>query len=322
MENRQTKSPIFIVGHSRSGSTLLASLLGRHPNIHAIPETHFFNGSYSGFFLRRLWAQKSINKILSYTVERNVRLRDIGVTQKEIKEFSNNEHLASVKSVFNSIMGIELQRSGKQRILEKTPYHIEHIDRVFRWYPGAKVICTIRDSRDTIDSLVKAPWTHSNPQRHAAYWSWCVREALNKQRKYPAGMLICKYEDLVTEPVQELKRITDFIDEKFVPTLISGSPISQVIPSWEKSWKEKAEQEIDGSYAYKWKKATKKRHEDWSIWTRGGLKDMHYPNPYSGKKRVSFIYYQPTFNFLYRFWVVFRTHFAERKNKYRRKSLK
>ena len=42
------KDPIFVVGHARSGTTLLATLLGRHPHLAATPETHFFNeGRYA-----------------------------------------------------------------------------------------------------------------------------------------------------------------------------------------------------------------------------------------------------------------------------------
>jgi hypothetical protein len=33
--------PIFVVGHQRSGTTLLQALLGSHPNIASPPETYF-----------------------------------------------------------------------------------------------------------------------------------------------------------------------------------------------------------------------------------------------------------------------------------------
>ena len=36
-------APIFVVGHPRSGTTLLASMLGRHPDIASTPESLFLS---------------------------------------------------------------------------------------------------------------------------------------------------------------------------------------------------------------------------------------------------------------------------------------
>ena len=39
-------SPIFVIGAPRSGTTLTANILGRHPNIFMPGETHFFDDIY------------------------------------------------------------------------------------------------------------------------------------------------------------------------------------------------------------------------------------------------------------------------------------
>ena len=44
---KSSKSPIFIVGTLRSGTTLMANILGRHTELFIEGEFHFFDDIYS-----------------------------------------------------------------------------------------------------------------------------------------------------------------------------------------------------------------------------------------------------------------------------------
>ena len=67
MDNNTYKS-IFIVGSSRSGTTMLSRMLGSHSQIHAFEELHFFN-----LLNTKDQSAKSLIKVLNrlFEVERN-----------------------------------------------------------------------------------------------------------------------------------------------------------------------------------------------------------------------------------------------------------
>ncbi len=79
--------PVFILGCPRSGTTLLASHLGgRHPELLALPETHFFPpGSYGGNALARARAQRDPARFFAYLWDRNPRLQDVTLEATELK---------------------------------------------------------------------------------------------------------------------------------------------------------------------------------------------------------------------------------------------
>src|SRR4026208_1992639 len=47
---------IFVVGNSRSGTTMMGRILNNHERVHTFPELHFFE---------QLWSSSEKNKILS-----------------------------------------------------------------------------------------------------------------------------------------------------------------------------------------------------------------------------------------------------------------
>lgn len=320
---KHNKSPIFIVGHSRSGSTLLAETLGKHKNFLALPETHLFDESYSGNFISRWNASKSAKSIVNYVFDRNPRLADLNVNKPEVlKEFCEHKGPISFYKVVDAIFKVISDNGKKGRIIEKTPFHIEHIDRIFRYNEKSLVICIIRDSRDAIDSLIKVPWTHSNPQRHAAYWVWCVQEAKKFERKYPEKFLLVKYEDLLENSEKMIDEIFQFTSEERDNLESSTLEKSKIFSQWESGWKEDASTDIDSSIAYKWMKNPKTKHFDWSSWTRTGIILMNYPIIPDSDVRQRFRFKPWPFRIIYFLVLMYRTHFVRRGSKFRRKILK
>ena len=63
------KGPLFVVGNSRSGTTMFARMLGRHPSVHTVSELHFYEelwlpekgGSMVGIF--RLFVEDKLTSI-------------------------------------------------------------------------------------------------------------------------------------------------------------------------------------------------------------------------------------------------------------------
>ncbi len=176
---RISKPPVFIVGCSHSGTTLMRHLLGIHPNIYAVPyESHIFC--------------RSAIKI----------------------------HVADIIWSFTAVS------HGKTCWVEKTPAHINHMDRIFKYYPESKVLLLIRDGRDVSISLCKRwgdfersvrCWVQNN-KAGEPYWT------------HPQVMKLY-YEQLVSDFENQIKVACDFIGETCDSMLLSFAQANPVVNS-------------------------------------------------------------------------------------------
>ena len=250
---KELKEPVFIVGHPRSGSTLLASLLNEHSEIVALPETHFMDRTCARSIFRRVIEPFFPKLIVSQMYKKNLRTQDTGVSKTIFEDAFYKENGQTYKDAFHTLLQCCLKGSSRSRVLEKTPKHLEHIRQLLKWFPDAKIICIIRDGRDAVDSLMNAPWTHSCAPKHAAYWAWCVRKALIYKAQYPGCFYLLRYEDLLLNPEKKLEEIFGFLGERFESGILL-SERSGIVPDWERGWKENSTKKIDANNAYKWKK--------------------------------------------------------------------
>ncbi|MEP3052143.1 MAG: sulfotransferase [Erythrobacter sp.] len=319
--------PIFIVGHPRSGSTLLASQLGRHPDLAALPETHFFNSSYSGSWIKRWQAGRSRETLMDWCLDRNVRLQDLDLSRDDLDHRLEASGKLSIKAVFDAVLKSAAERAVKSRIVEKTPRHIEHIDRLLEWYPQAKVICIIRDPRDAIQSLLDAKWTHSDARRHALFWNWCAHEGLRQQAARPQSVLVLRYEDLLADHEKVLQLLLRFVGEGDDLGFLKHEVDPETIPTWERDWKAKAGAKIDPNMANQWAKSPNSTHALWTRWTRQGLEKMGYETnvpgwPAQGPfSALSANLVGIGFAAFYALWRLYRTHLSGRKYRFRKEQL-
>lgn len=142
------RSIVVIGGAPRSGTTLLRSLLGRHPMLVSGPETTVF--------LRRISSASDVGERLGFSAT------TIETWQRESR--SQVEFIERVRRAM-------LERSGKSIWVEKTPKNIGRFRFVRRRFPHAKLVHIIRDGRDVVCSLRRtpfakidhAPWEVSRP---------------------------------------------------------------------------------------------------------------------------------------------------------------
>ena len=115
-----TSAPIIIIGSPRSGTTILGNLLARHPELHYEEEP------------RLTWRYGNDNKSDCLTIN------DLNESKKKL-----------IRNAFEN----RVQRSGKKRLLEKTPSNAlrpEFVDAVF---PDSKMIHISRDPIECILSI-------------------------------------------------------------------------------------------------------------------------------------------------------------------------
>ena len=138
----------FIVGFSRSGTTWLCKSLNRHSNICAFGETSFWGRNYLGDHDYHTKDLDRLIRVFEYADLNN------GITNKKSKEINNileNEILRakitapiSPGDLFNNICNSLSKLYDKNIVIEKTPHHLNHINRIRKNYPNSKIIALER----------------------------------------------------------------------------------------------------------------------------------------------------------------------------------
>ncbi|MBW2232162.1 MAG: sulfotransferase [Deltaproteobacteria bacterium] len=109
-----------------------------------------------------------------------------------------------------------------ERWVLKTPHHLGFLDVFFEIFPDARVVLTHRDPVQTIPSM--ASLIHAirvlnsddvDPVEIGRQWSGRLVRMMDRcmdvHEKYPERFLDLHYEDLVADPMAQVRRIYDFI---------------------------------------------------------------------------------------------------------------
>lgn len=247
-------APVFIVGFPRSGTTLLATLLGRHSQFAATPETHFLDQVVPRFSRASMFPPQVHAAWIGHALA-CIRFQDLELAPTLLLD-RFRAYPADVRNLLRASLELYAENFGKPRVVEKTPAHLEHVGRILRWYPHARVVYIVRDGRDACMSMLRAPWTHNNLRRHARDWTYQTRLGHRAMRRYPGRILQVRFESLVQKPETVLGEICAFLDAPFETTMLDPeTPSSSVTPEWELSWKRNAEAIIDPARVGVWREA-------------------------------------------------------------------
>jgi hypothetical protein len=177
---RLVDSPVFVLSSVRSGSTLLRVLLNSHSRIRAPHEMH----------LRTLHVQLS----REFTADA---MRELQLDKDEL------EHL-----LWDRVLHLELTRSGKDVIVDKTPPNTLIWPRLHRCWPHARYILLLRHPGAVIASLTDR---RTDPDREAI-----EAEVLDYSEKLEAARQsldahVVTYEDLTAEPERVTRSLCDYL---------------------------------------------------------------------------------------------------------------
>ena len=214
----------FIVGCPRSGTTLLSVLLDRHTRLCIPPETAFFDE------VAPLLVPNDQNVLLG-VLRGWPRLGELNLEPEAVAKRLRNGKWRPA-DVLAAILDLYAVAQIKARCGEKTPQHLMHVQTILTQFPGAKIICMLRDGRDAALSLSSMPWWPKGSLESAAdMWILSSRLTRTFALQYPDQFRIVRYEDLVTDPKQELASVMDYLSETFEPVqLQTDSPSAVVLP--------------------------------------------------------------------------------------------
>jgi hypothetical protein len=214
------KSPIFIVGTQRSGTTLLCKMLTAHPNIFIKNELPEVASIFS--------AEKPREQIIA-------------------------EIDAVMQKTYNLELESLLRKTGKKRWGVKDPGLTYCINCLDRHFPDAKIIIIVRDGRAVAHSYLKNRWgVGTNIYYGAKIWKKEVENQLEFARERENNCFIVKYEDLVKNTDCELKRICTFLDESYSERMVNYYSAENFIKK--NNLNKNVFNAIDENIAFEWKK--------------------------------------------------------------------
>jgi hypothetical protein len=216
LQNTRSKAPVFVIGCSRSGTTLLYHMLLSSGNFAVYrKESVIFNLLEPRF--RPLSKLRNRRRMLDAWY--NTRLYTCsGLQPSEIEPRIMGE-CQNGGDFLRIIMEAMCRKQGVERWAETTPEHLLYLRRIKETIPDALIIHVIRDGRDVSLSLEKLswvrrfPWDRRRPAMAAAiYWEWMVNRGRQAGRTLAGDYMEVHFEDLVHKPAEVLKSLEPFIE--------------------------------------------------------------------------------------------------------------
>lgn len=264
-ETAAATDAVFIVGVSRSGTTLMRHILEGSSQVSICRENHFLGHLLASEGVRQQLrrrfgdhpddraARSLVDFLYDGGLERASRLRGMSRqwtwTARHVpREEFTERFLASDRSeraLFELVLRTYAEHQGKPIMGEKTPAHVRYVDTLLEWFPRGRVIHMVRDPRAIYVSELRRRGEHSpsmpyrllRPVRPLlagfvliettlAWLESVIRLERNRQR-HADRYLSVRFEDLVSEPEREIRRVCEFLQVPFEPPMLEQVVVSR-----------------------------------------------------------------------------------------------
>lgn len=208
------KRHCILTGFPRSGTTLLEQMLATSDFVVDTDESGILS---TQFIAPLIWHNPDPTSALI-----------------ELRGFDGEQLRAGREAYFHMTERYLGSTQGKRLLIEKDPLLIADLPLPLRLFPQTKLLIALRDPRDVILSyfftMVPLNW-NSSPAVDIdqacdfyvdilSHWVWW-------REKLPWPMLVTRYEDMVSSPADELKRIAQFLDLDWSPKMLDASARSE-----------------------------------------------------------------------------------------------
>ena len=239
---------IFVVGVSRSGTTLMRNVLNGHSRVGIAPENHFLGHLLPGEGARERFRKdgnladdatirRIVDRIYSPEFAEGTRTRPASPfwrwVNKQVPRADLEARLLAAerteRGVFDALLHTFADRRGKAIVGEKTPAHVGFADTLLEWYPSGRIVHMIRDPRGVFVSelrrrfetpaAVPYRWLVKVPSLFRAFvlvetaWAWAgaVRHHRELSRRHPEAYRLVRFEDLVRDPQATVDDLCAFL---------------------------------------------------------------------------------------------------------------
>jgi hypothetical protein len=249
--------PLFVVGPSRSGTTMMQSVLSSHPRVALAPETHYFDDLRPRTGGGPLAAMTPENRDRCLDYFRALASRPYGKGGDAARSpLSRDELLARANALggtadaafeaFCRMRGARGRETEAAIWGEKTPRHVFRLAEIFAAFPEARALAMIRDPRAAVVSYrdwqyrggygdlenrpgfqaaLEADYRRAQLSYHIVLstlmWRATVNAAYDAAARFgPERVRLLRYEDFVAAPQDELAAVCAWIGVEPDPVML------------------------------------------------------------------------------------------------------
>jgi hypothetical protein len=237
-----SKKMLFVVGNSRSGTTMLGRILGHATDVYTFNELHFFE---------QMWHPHVPPQHVTTAQAVAMFARLIGIQrngyyfkQMDIQKY-RLEAQAAINTlpepmdpaiVYAAFVSYETGRLGKAISCDQTPRNLYYLQEILNLYPNAIVVNILRDPRGVLLSQKNRwhrrsmsnggvplfhtvrQWADYHPVTISLIWKQGIN-SYDRVAKHPR-VIGLRFEDLLENPEFEIKRLCQFAGIQYVPDML------------------------------------------------------------------------------------------------------
>ena len=200
-------APFFIMGCRRTGTTLVSQILDSHSRLASYHESYLYN-----IFRPELhWYGDLADRRCLDALIADVRqvIRGQRAEPPGADELARAIASPTFESVLAALLQLYAESRGKMRGGDKTPEHHLYLDEILAKLPHSPVIFLMRDPRDAAHSLRRT--MDVTLEDGARAWN----AALLSLRGARRPVLLVKYEDLVVQPAEHVRKLCAHLGEAY-----------------------------------------------------------------------------------------------------------
>lgn len=200
--------PVFLVGTHRSGTSLMRRVVDSHPNIACPPESYFLAHFSPLWEDKKAWAG----------------LNNLGYDEAQAKK--------SLRYLAGYFHEGYRRAKGKPRWADKDPSYVFHLETLFNLFgEQAQFVIIQRNPLDVAFSIYSRGWRLMKLDddlfvNSCLYVKKSMESYLQFATDHPHSVYRLKYEDVITNPEAELRKLCGYLDEPFSQQMLEHHKVS------------------------------------------------------------------------------------------------
>lgn len=262
----QAPPPVFIVGTPRSGTTMLAAMVGSHSIYASGPESQFFSKlspqTLETAVLDPNWPAIAVEVLFDLTLAEQPVVELFGASTGEIYDFLSRRE-PSVAAMLEALTVPFAAKRGKAQWAEKTPNHMLSLPIIRQLWPDAAIVRIMRDPRDAALSTCKLPTFSDSFVANMVMWrAW--HDQARPFFETDGNCYTLRYESLVENSARELSQLCEFLQIPFEAEMLEFATAASDVSSQNETWKNQVSGKLDPSRMFAWKRSLDTRKEQFA----------------------------------------------------------